>query len=185
MSTLTGVFIRVKTSDKKESQTDDNMYLGVEGTSGGREFLLDVSSPSDFNDFEEGSQNYYNLGGVTSAQLQTLVGDGEIPSNAGFRVPDETFKGGKNDPSRLTINFEQIDRVYLRKMGDRKGRDDNALLLGSIDVWLYSDTGARRKYFSFNEVWIGSEYGLQIWLRPVEIGIIFRALALLRRIIRR
>lgn len=172
MPKLTGIFVSVKTSDETDSQTDDNMYLGVEGTGGGREFLLDVSAPSDFDDFEAGSQVYYNLGGVTFAQLQTLAADGEIPNDAGFLVPDESFKGGRNDPALMTIDFDQIDRVYLRKMGDRKGRDDNAYLLARIEVWLFSEDGTRRKFFCHNKVWMGSQYGLQIWLRPLGIRII-------------
>jgi hypothetical protein len=169
VSLLTGVFISLRTSDKEGSGTNDNIYLGVEGTGGGREFLLDVSSPSDFDDFEKGSEVYYNLGGVSFAQIQTLVGEFEIPSTAGFLVPDETFQGGINDPAQLPINFQRIDRVYLRKMGDRVHREDDALILGSIAVWIYSDEGERRKFYYNREFRLGSEFGLQVWLRPVEI----------------
>ncbi|MCA9875220.1 MAG: hypothetical protein KC441_16230 [Anaerolineales bacterium] len=165
MSELTSIFISVKTSEKDNSQTDDNIYLGVEGTGGGREFLLDVSN---YDDFQKGVHENYNLGGVTSTQIQTLLNQSEIPF-IGYRVPYDASQGGINDPASYPIDFQQIDRVYLRKMGDRVKRGDNALIIDEIAVWLYSDEGERRKFFCGRQFRLGSEYGLQVWLFPVRL----------------
>lgn len=165
MPDLSGIFVTIKTSDKTDSETDDHLFLGIEGTGGGREFNLNVR---DFDDFQRGALEQYNLGGVTSQQIQTLLNNSEILTQ-GYRVPYEASKGGKNDPAFLAIDFNKIDRVYLRKIGDRENNDDNAYRLASIDVWLFSDDGGWKKYFLYRQALLGSEYGLKIWIPPLEI----------------
>ena len=91
MSKVLGIFVELKTENKKHAGTDDHIYIGVVGPGGGREFPLNVSG---FNDFEEGTNVKYWLGEVW---------EGELLENA--RDPIKSH-GSWNDPKIWEIELE-------------------------------------------------------------------------------
>lgn len=140
--------------------TNDAIYIGVFGTSGGREFPLNVM---DYNDFEEGL-DIYHLGTVWDGSVLT-----------GTIRPIMSEPGEENDPAEFLVELEDIQFVYIRKQarqGDQPSQDDdvdNAYRFGFVEVRLYS-VDPQSRTFSARNLWLGHEYGLQAWLseeRPV------------------
>ena len=131
MDYLRGIVVRLKTGDDKYAGTDDPLYLGVSGTTGGREYHLDVSL---FDDAERLSIVKYALGEVWDEAA--LVG---------ARAP-KLSKHDWNDPRLFFVGLPGIDRVYLRKQAGRRG--DDAYQLHEIEVDLYGDAPLRRRFRS-------------------------------------
>lgn len=149
MAKMRGMIVRLKTGAGKYAGTDDPLYVGISGTGGGREFPLDVRW---FNDFERGSNVKYELGTVWDA-----------PVREGARRPRDS-DGGWNDPLTAHLDLGNVDRVYLRKQAGRTQRDDDAYQLDEIEVILYGDEPELRRFRCDTAVWLGLEYGLQVWL---------------------
>jgi len=153
VSTLRGIVVQLNTGLGKHSGTDDALYVGVSGTAGGREFPLDVKW---FDDFERRSRVKYALGDVWDEDAL-----------AGARWP----RGGKadwNDPSLFYVGFAGIDRVYLRKQSGRGAADDDAYELDEVEVTLYSSGRDRRVFRCTTAIWLGVQYGLNVWLPEVD-----------------
>ena len=151
MKYLMGLVVRLKTGTAKYAGTDDPLYLGVSGTSGGREYPLDVRL---FDDAERLSIVKYALGEVWDEAA--LVG---------ARTP-RLSKHDWNDPRLFFVGLAGIDRVYLRKQVGRRG--DDAYQLQEIEVDLYGDPPLRRRFRSTTAIWLGVEYGFQCWIPEVS-----------------
>jgi len=150
---LRGMVVRLRTGDARYAGTDDPLFLGVSGGAGGREFPLNVRW---FDDAERRSDVRYALGDVWDEA--DLVG-AKRPLMA-----DASW----NDPKLFYVGFEAIDRVYLRKQGERRPfAEDDAYQLDFIEVRLYGDPGARRVFRCTTAIWLGIRYGLQVWLPEV------------------
>ena len=147
---LRGIVVRLKTGAARYAGTDDALFLGVSGTAGGREFPFDVQW---FDDAQRGSDEKYAFGEVW-----------DPAALAGARAPRMAATDW-NDPKLSYVGFAGIDRVYLRKHAGR-GSDD-AYQLDLIEVTLYGDTGQRRTFRSTTALWLGLEYGLQVWIPEV------------------
>lgn len=147
MGFLKGIVVRLKTGSAKYAGTDDPLYLGVSGVSGGREFPLDVRW---FDDAERISDVKYALGEVWDEAA--LVG---------ARRP-KLAAGDWNDPKLFYVGLEGIDRVYLRKHAGK--RADDAYQLDAVEVTLYGQSPERRAFRSGTAIWLGLEYGLQVWI---------------------
>jgi hypothetical protein len=143
---LRGVVVRLKTGTSKYAGTDDPLYVGVEGTQGGREFPLDVRW---FDDFERGSEVKYALGDVW-----------DDAALAGAKRP-KMAETDWNDPKLFWLGIDGVDRVYLRKHAT--GRDD-AYQLDGIEVALFGDDRTRRVFSSTTAIWLGLAYGLTVWI---------------------
>jgi hypothetical protein len=155
VSTLRGIVVYLATGTGRRAGTDDALYVGVSGTSGGREFPLDTAL---FDDFERRSRVRYALGEVWDEAA--LVG---------ARVP-KMSKADWNDPAYFHVGFREIDRVYLRKQCGRRRTDDDAYQLDEIEVALFGAEGEKRVFRSASAIWLGLEYGAQVWLPEAEPG---------------
>lgn len=152
-ATLRGMVVYLATATDKHSGTDDMIYVGVSGASGGREFPLDVPW---HDDFERRSRAKYVLGEVWDEEALTGA------------VEPRDAHDGRNDPKLAFIGFDAIDRVYLRKQCGRRAVDDDAWELDEVTVTLYADGGRRRVFRCNTGTWLGTRYGAQIWLPEVE-----------------
>ena len=155
MSTLRGIVVYLATGTAPRSGTDDALYVGVSGSDGGREFPLDTAF---FDDFERRSRVRYALGEVW-----------EESALVGAKVP-KLAKASWNDPTYFHVGLSAIDRVYLRKQCGRRSRDDDAYQLDEIEVWLYGPAGEKCMFRSASAIWLGLEYGAQVWLPEVAPG---------------
>ena len=153
MSTLRGIVVHLSTGTHPQAGTDDALYVGVAGTAGGREFPLDVAW---VDDFERRSRAKYALGSVW-----------EESALAGAKVP-KGASGDWNDPQLFFVGFDAIDRVYLRKHCAKRGGTDDAYQLDEITVTLYADDDAKRTFRCSSAIWLGVEYGAQVWLPEVS-----------------
>ena len=155
MSTLRGMVVYLATGTSRRAGTNDAVYVGVSGTAGGREFPLDSAL---FDDFERRSRVRYALGEVW--EEEALVG---------ARAP-KMSKADWNDPAYFHVDFGAIDRVYLRKQCGRRKSDDDAWQLDEVEVVLYGTEGEKRVFRSGSAVWLGLEYGAQVWLPEAAPG---------------
>jgi hypothetical protein len=146
---LRGIVVRLKTGGAKYAGTDDPLFLGVAGTAGGREFPLDVAW---FDDAQRGSDVKYAFGDVW-----------EEAARVGAREPRMAATDW-NDPKLSYVGFLGIDRVYLRKHAGRRASDDDAYQLDRIEVALYGDPGHKREFRCTTALWLGLQYGLQVWI---------------------
>jgi hypothetical protein len=153
VSTLRGIVVYLATGTTRRAGTDDALYVGVSGTQGGREFPLDSAL---FDDFERRSRVRYALGEVWEAEAL-----------AGARQP-KMAKTDWNDPAYFQVGFREIDRVYLRKQCGRRRADDDAYNLDELEVALYGEPNQKRVFRCGSAIWLGLEYGAQIWLPEVD-----------------
>ena len=147
MNYLKGLIVRLKTGSARYAGTDDALYLGVAGVAGGREFPLDVRW---FDDAERVSDVKYALGDVWD---ESAVVGARQP-----KLADRDW----NDPKLFYIGFDGIDRVYLRKQVGN--RSDDAYQLDTIEVALFGEEPSRRSFRSATAIWLGAEYGYQVWI---------------------
>ena len=75
---------------------------------------------------------------------------------------------GQNGLSALRYVSLKADRVYLRKQCGRRRGDDDAYHLDEIEVSLYGGAGEKRVFRSAGAIWLGLEYGAQVWLPEVD-----------------
>ena len=152
MSTLRGIVVYLATGTMTHAGTNDALYLGVSGTQGGREFPLDTAF---FDDFERRSRVRYALGEVW-----------EEGALAGARRPKKS-KADWNDPSYFHVGLGEVDRVYLRKHCGRRRVRDDAYNLDEIEVTLFGAPPEKRVFRSASSIWLGYEFGAQVWLPEV------------------
>lgn len=153
MSTLRGITVYIATGGSWRAGTDDALYIGISGTAGGREFPLDAPF---FDDFQRGSKGRYALGTVW-----------EEAALVGARTPKKAVADW-NDPAYFYVGFDAIDRVYLRKHMGRRRMDDDAYALDEIEITLYGEPGEKRVFRSSTAIWLGIQYGSQVWLPEVD-----------------
>ena len=160
---ILGMVVNLQTFNSEDAGTDDEIYLGMWGTRGGREFPL---SSKNHDDFERGADDFYLLG---------------VDPGFGFSMhrSERSAPGEDNDPALLPIDINSIQYVYLRKQAYGQGEDDNAWRLESAIVLLYDDatvplTGSRLfSIFVRKGMWLGNEHGHQVWLtEPRPAGVI-------------
>jgi hypothetical protein len=150
--TILGMVVNLVTFDSEDAGTDDEIYIGMWGNSGGREFPL---SSSDHEDFERGADDLYVLG---------------ADPGFGFIKSDRSAPGEANDPALVPIDLESIQYVYVRKQAYGKQDEDDAWRLKTVIVLLYDvDTlPLPRSRLFFLDVrkgmWFGNEHGHQAWL---------------------
>lgn len=153
MSHVRGLVVRLRTQSQSGADTDDHIYIGINGSGGGREFPLDVRR---FDDFEKGQDVRYWFG---------TVSDGAILSGA--KKPYRSEPGNRNDPASFRIELDQVNSVYIRKQGDRTTKGDDAYKMDSVEVTLFGASPQKRTFRATQDLWFGNEYGLQAWLTEV------------------
>ena len=151
---ILGILVNLKTFNSEDAGTDDEIYIGMWGRAGGREFPL---SSKDHEDFERNADDFYILG-----------------VDPGFGFPlirsDRSAPGQPNDPALLPIDLNSIEYVYVRKQAYGTGEDDDAWRLEHIIALLYDDStvplsGSRIfSLFARRGLWFGNEHGHQAWL---------------------
>jgi len=146
------------TFDSEDAGTDDEIYIGLWGTAGGREFPL---SSKNHNDFERGADDLYVLG---------------VDPGFGFRRSERAAPGEANDPALVPIDLDSIQYVYVRKQAYGQQQDDNAWRLQRVIVLLYDAATfplpRSRLFFLDAEkgMWFGNEHGHQAWLSESRIS---------------
>ena len=150
---LRGILVYLATGTAPRAGTNDALYVGVSGTQGGREFPLDTAL---FDDFERRSRVRYALGEIW-----------EEAALVGAKTP-KMAKAGWNDPTYFHVGLAAIDRVYLRKQCGRRKSDDDAYHLDEMEVVLYGESERKRVFRSAGAIWLGLEYGAQVWLPEVD-----------------
>ena len=107
---ILGMVVALQTFNSEDAGTDDEIYLGMWGTGGGREFPL---SSANHDDFERNADDFYILG-----------------VDPGFGFPmhrsERSAPGQDNDPALLPIDINSIQYVYLRKQAYGQDQDDDA-----------------------------------------------------------
>jgi hypothetical protein len=179
MPQLTGMFVTLTTSSETtpgDPGTEDNIYIGVVGKGGGREFPL--ASPD--KDFAEGTTQNFGLGQIWEPiPFGTIV---SIPFGVqNPSIPVDPKKPPNNDPTLVPLDVAMVDYVYLRKTGTTRGgttyeggdEGDDAFRLQNATVKLYGPASPSKRVFTFStnptneqppSVWIGTEFGLVIYL---------------------
>lgn len=117
--------VSLTTDPAGDSKTENELYVGLWGTSGGREFPL---RSKDFDDeggsFEDGTTRVFLLGWFPA---------GVAPTEG--RASNRTGTGEANNPALLEIDLAGVQYVYLRKQATgNKSDDDDAYRLTRIKV---------------------------------------------------
>jgi hypothetical protein len=181
MTRLRAMVVSLTTDPGENSQTEEQLYVGLWGTSGGREF------PLRSKDFDEQGGSF--AAGMTRVFLLGYFPTGVAPTEG--RRSDRSALGEANDPAVLAIELTDVDYVYLRKQATgQKSDDDDAYRLTRTWVDLYgtattgtattaTETTAKTPERRFGLDKLGSEeapgllfaneYGHQAWLKEVRI----------------
>jgi hypothetical protein len=147
MADIEGIVVELETGNQSWAGTDDQLFVGVVGSHGGREFNLNVSG---FNDFEPGTKVNYQIG-----QEFALSTPG--PEKTPITAPASLLGGSKIDQPSVT-------NVYLRKQGDMSQDVDDAWRLAFARVWLMNSTDPTQIWESRGPLTLSIEDGLQVWL---------------------
>ncbi len=160
MTTIKGMTVQVKTHSESTSDSNDYLYIGVFGKSGGSEFFLETDP---FAGHARGSAEYW--------YGKVWEGGAVVNASKAYRAEP----GDWNDPANRYIPLKDVDYVYLRKQGS--GGDDNAWQLDSVVVTLYgigpedypkdypkNRPPEKRTFWKRGDVWMGYEFGQQVWL---------------------
>jgi hypothetical protein len=157
---ILGMVVNLNTFDSEDAGTDDEIYIGLWGNAGGREFPL---SSGDHEDFARGADDFYVIG-----------------VDPGFGFPlirsDRSAPGEDNDPALVPIDLDSIQYVYVRKQAYGTGGDDDAWRFASIVVLLYDEdtlplTQSRQfALFARKGMWFGNEHGHQAWLSESRLA---------------
>jgi hypothetical protein len=133
---ITGIYLYVKTAATPASRTDDDVYLGLVGTIGGREFLLDRR----------------NL--PTDSEVRFMWG--EVMSLHADRV--------KPSVGTTVICQPNLTHVYLRKHGFPTSAADDAWNMEDAFVFLQTDDGQIFVYVATGPEQLSRENGLVVYL---------------------
>jgi hypothetical protein len=164
-----GILVYLVTGDSENASTDDQIYLGMWGNSGGREFPLSDSSSGVGGSFIPGGFMYV-LG-----MDPTVDGPERVDAQQAFHPrpidfllrSDRSLPGEANDPGLFTdMSLDTISTVYVRKQAYGTGGDDDAWQLTGIAVFLWESAGSYRLFSLFppSGLWFGNEFGHQAWL---------------------
>jgi hypothetical protein len=151
---ILGMHVVLSTHSSDDAETDDEIYLGLWGSAGGREFPL---SSKEIDDFERGTTINYALGEDPGFGVPTIR-------------PDRSAPGEDNDPALVPLALNSIQYVYLRKQAYGTGLDDNAWRLQTVIVFLFEQatppvTSLRTFLLNVPEgLWFGNEHGHQVWI---------------------
>ena len=160
MGQIFGLTVRLEVMRAEGAGTNDQLYVGLLGTEGGREFALGSSR----NDFEAGSHWSYVLG------LPEPLPSVNVP----MIRSNDSRPGARNDPGQFFMTVEGVQSVYLRKQAYGTGGDDDAVNLRSVTVWVRDHDDAvfaGRQFFARGiaeadaGLWLANEYGHQVWLQ--------------------
>ncbi len=158
MAAILGMVVNLVTFNSEDAGTDDEIYIGMWGNAGGREFPL---SSKDHDDFERGADDLYVLG---------------ADPGFGFRRSERAAPGEANDPALVPIDLDSIQYVYVRKQAYGQNDDDDAWRLKRVIVLLYdaNTLPLPRSRLFFLDVekgmWFGNEHGHQAWLTESRIS---------------
>jgi hypothetical protein len=180
MTRLRAMIVSLTTDPGADSNTHDQLYVGLWGTGGGREFTLasSKSEPDGFggDNFAAGTMRVFLLGDLPSVTRPT---EG--------RQSDRSENGETNDPNRLEIALDEVQYVYLRKQAyGAKVDEDDAYRLTRISVDLFgtettgsgtatstttAKTPEKRFELEARALWLGNEFGHQVWLKEEEVPV--------------
>lgn len=133
---ITGIYLYVKTAATPYSRTDDDIYLGLVGTIGGREFLLDRPN------LPTGSERRFMWG-----QVMSLHADVE-----------------KASVGTTVICQPNLTHVYLRKHGFPTSATDDAWNMEDAFVFLETEDGQVFVYVVTGPEQLSRENGQIVYL---------------------
>jgi hypothetical protein len=156
---LKGLVVILTTANRNNAGTDDQLYLGVIGRGGGREFPL-ATPEEDFEVQPPGKPEAFLLGSFW---------DNPAANQPNPKYPFRSGPGGTNDPARFEVDLDMLDYVYLRKQGDR-GVDDS-YALEQVVVYLYGPVVGQRRTFRCDNpaLWLGNAFGHVAYLHDVTV----------------
>ena len=176
MTRMRAMVVSLTTDPADDSKTAEQLYVGLWGTSGGREFPLRSRDFDESGNFAAGTTRVFLLGWLPSSAAPT---EG--------RQSDRTDPGEPNDPALLPIELDDVEYVYLRKQATgEESDDDDAYQLSIIEVDLFgtgpsgtstsspsahvtANTPEKRFVLDPPGLWFGNEHGHQAWLKEVRI----------------
>jgi len=153
---LQGIAVTLTTATAPaDAGTGNELYIGIVGTGGGREFPLD--SPSD--DFNTGEVEKFALGVIWEGGFLT----------GSTKFPNLSEPGQFNDPAQIPLDIDQVNFVYLRKQGDiDQDNVDDAYRLKALRVVLYGESPSKRTFQFDNgghSLWLATENGHVAYLK--------------------
>lgn len=169
MTHVRAIHVNIKTAVVPEaSMTQDRLYLGLAGNDGGREFPLSVAD-----------QELFTAG----KGVRLLLGREEdlvSPQPFDFHPDKSENPNQRNSPRFYRVEQADVTHVYLRKEGDLTHAGDDAWKLEDVEVQLHDPfaAGSVRRFVNQDpvdvppedgedEIWLGNEYGHQVWLREL------------------
>jgi hypothetical protein len=157
MVQLTGMAVTLATANDSDSGTPDQLYIGVIGSGGGREFPL----LEDAEIFNAAEGKKFALG---------LIWEGSFIDGA-TKFPLRSKPGKDNDPALIPVDVDRVGFVYLRKQGDNTFNGDNGFQLFGLRVVLYGPTAPSKRLFEFLNgagnplLWLANENGHVVYLQ--------------------
>ncbi|MDJ0823473.1 MAG: hypothetical protein QNJ09_16890 [Paracoccaceae bacterium] len=135
MPNIKNIIVTLKTGNALKAGTDDHLYVGVVGRGSGGEFNLSTPMPGDDYNRNELRIHYLGPEPADPRDPNAMPTDAVRPDKS---VYDPTFgeTSGINDPERRAIDIEDVEYVYIRKVGPRKSGYDDPWQLEAIQVVL-------------------------------------------------
>jgi hypothetical protein len=176
MTRMRAIVVSLTTDPEDDSKTAEQLYVGLWGKRGGREFPLRSREFDEEGNFAAGTTRVFLLG--------WLPGSAKPPEG---RQSDRTDPGQANDPALLPFELDGVEYVYLRKQATgTESDDDDAYRLTRIKVDLFgtgpsgtstsspsahvtANTPEKRFELDTPGLWFGNEHGHQAWLKEVRI----------------
>ena len=174
MTQMRAIVVTLTTDPADDSKTAEQLYVGLWGTSGGREFPLRSRDFDEAGNFAPGTTRVFLLGWLPTSAAPT---EG--------RQSDRTDPGQANDPALIPIELDDVEYVYLKKQATgEESDDDDAYQLSRIEVDLFgtsptatstsstahvtANTPEKRFVLDPPGLWFGNEHGHQAWLKEVR-----------------
>lgn len=150
MSLLKGIIAEFHNQNEHFSGTGDNIFLGIVGQDGGREFRLMLDP------------NVFNQDGATFKVALGTIWDQNALTRTVFAW--HSTNNDENDPKNYPIETDTIQHVYVRKQGSMSNNGDDRYEFKKIQVVLYGDASDSVTYTTNAPLTLSNESGHQVWL---------------------
>lgn len=157
MSNIKGIDLEVTVGSIPNAGTKDPLYIGIYGKNGGREFAFNIPPGNILN---------------ANQVVRFRFGEGCCISDKDIIVLKEC-----NSPKLETINLDDIEYVYIRKISrlnagsndsGNNWTDDDLLQLHKAVVSICDTTGNIRRFKKTTRMFFAYECGLQHWLTETQ-----------------
>lgn len=155
MAKISGISFDVAVGGAPGSRSMDQLYIGVYGKHGGREFALDRSSSNPELGADGLIRRFYFGNGCCRKATDLLI--------------DQSSGAQWNGPGVDNIDLDHVEYVYVRKMSRLQETGsaliaDDVLVLTNAVVTLCDSSGNMRRFSKRGIIPFGHQYGHQHWL---------------------